>query len=84
MRRPLSARERILVAAISLSAALVSGVGGLLVGAWYGGNHCNGYQFNGVRGYEAVGQIGLAVGALLGCAIGASSASAVMRTSKRL
>lgn len=84
MRRRLSARERVLVAAISLSTGLVSGMGGLLVGAWYGGNYCNGYQFNGVRGYEAVGQIGLAVGALLGCAMGASSASAVMRRGKRL
>ena len=32
---------------------------GLLVGAWFGGNYAEDFQFNGVRGYEATGQIGL-------------------------
>ena len=32
---------------------------GLLVGAWFGGNYAEDFQFNGVRGYEATGQVGL-------------------------
>ena len=35
---------------------------GLLVGAWFGGNYAENFQFNGVRGYEATSQIGLLCG----------------------
>ncbi len=35
---------------------------GMLVGAWFGGNYAENFQFNGVQGYEATSQIGLLCG----------------------
>jgi hypothetical protein len=47
-------------------AAAVSGIGGLMVGAFIGGNLAEQFVFNGVRGYEATGQVGFILGALIG------------------
>ena len=44
---------------------------GLLVGAWFGGNYAENFQFNGVRGYEATGQIGLLCGVFVLLLLGA-------------
>lgn len=66
MRSGQTKNQWILVAAISLVAALVSGIGGLIVASSYGANYGRDLEFNGVRGYEAYGQIGLAVGAVVG------------------
>lgn len=47
-------RTIIIIAAVLVSLAL-----GMLIGAWFGGNYAQDFQFNGVRGYEATGQLGL-------------------------
>ena len=44
---------------------------GLLVGAWFGGNYAEDFQFNGVRGYEATGQVGLLCGIFVLILLGA-------------
>ena len=44
---------------------------GVLVGAWFGGNYAEEFQFNGVRGYEATGQIGLLCGVVVLILLGA-------------
>lgn len=44
---------------------------GLLVGAWFGGNYAENFQFNHVRGYEATGQIGLMCGSFALLLLGA-------------
>jgi uncharacterized membrane protein YphA (DoxX/SURF4 family) len=44
---------------------------GVLVGAWFGGNYAEAFQFNGVRGYEATGQIGLLCGVFVLILLGA-------------
>ena len=44
---------------------------GLLVGAWFGGNYAEDFQFNGVRGYEATGQVGLLCGVFVLLLLGA-------------
>jgi hypothetical protein len=44
---------------------------GMLVGAWFGGNYAESFQFNGVRGYEATGQIGLLCAAFVLLLLGA-------------
>jgi flagellar basal body-associated protein FliL len=43
---------------------LVTLVLGMLIGAWFGGNYAQDFQFNGVRGYEATAQLGLICGSL--------------------
>ncbi len=83
MARRLTAKQWTLLGAISLTTGFVSGVGGLLIGAWYGGNYRSSYEFNGVRGYEAFGQIGLGVGALLGGLIGVAVAMATIRARRK-
>ncbi len=70
MRSGLAKNQWILVTGISLVVALLSGVGGLILGSWYGGNYRSSFEFNGVRGYEAFGQIGLAIGTVVGGATG--------------
>ena len=45
---------------------IVSGIIGLIVAAFIGGNYAEQFVFNGVRGYEATGQLGFILGALLG------------------
>lgn len=42
-----------------LATVIIALLLGLLVGAWFGGNYAEDFQFNGVRGYEATGQVGL-------------------------
>jgi cytochrome bd-type quinol oxidase subunit 2 len=44
---------------------------GMLIGAWFGGNYAENFQFNGVRGYEATGQIGLLCGVFVLILLGA-------------
>ena len=44
---------------------------GVLVGAWFGGNYAEAFQFNGVRGYEATSQIGLLCGVFVLILLGA-------------
>lgn len=44
---------------------------GLLVGAWFGGNYAENFQFNGVRGYEATSQVGLLCGVFVLLLLGA-------------
>ena len=45
---------------------IVSGVIGLIAGAFIGGNYAEQFVFNDVRGYEATGQVGFIFGALIG------------------
>lgn len=45
-----------------LTVVLITPLLGMLVGAWFGGNYAENFQFNSVRGYEATGQIGLLCG----------------------
>lgn len=49
-----------------IASGLVIGVFCMLIGAWFGGNYAESFQFVGVRGYEATGQIGFIIGAILG------------------
>ena len=42
-----------------LATVIITLLLGMLVGAWFGGNYAEDFQFNGVRGYEATGQVGL-------------------------
>jgi len=42
-----------------LATVIITLLLGVLVGAWFGGNYAENFQFNGVRGYEATGQVGL-------------------------
>ena len=44
---------------------------GMLVGAWFGGNYAENFQFNSVRGYEATGQVGLLCGVFVLLLLGA-------------
>ena len=44
---------------------------GMLIGAWFGGNYAENFQFNGVQGYEATGQIGLICGSFVLLLLGA-------------
>ena len=44
---------------------------GMLIGAWFGGNYAENFQFNGVQGYEATGQIGLMCGSFALLLLGA-------------
>ena len=42
-----------------LTTVIITLLLGVLVGAWFGGNYAESFQFNGVRGYEATSQVGL-------------------------
>ncbi len=53
-------------ALLILSAGLILGMVGMLIGALIGGNFATSFQFNGVRGYEATGQVGFIIGISLG------------------
>jgi len=53
-------------ALLILSAGLILGMVGMLIGALIGGNFATSFQFNSVRGYEATGQVGFIIGTSLG------------------
>ena len=48
-----------------LTTVIITLLLGVLVGAWFGGNYAEAFQFNGGRGYEATSQIGLLCGVYL-------------------
>lgn len=49
-----------------IAGALVTGMLGMLIGAWFGGNYAESFRFAGVQGYEATGQAGFIIGAFVG------------------
>lgn len=79
MALPLSVRQWIYVTMAALAGTLLFGIGGLIVGATYGGNYCNTCEFNGQRGYEATGQVGFLLGAVAGAGLCAWVAFAWIR-----
>lgn len=54
-----------------LAVVFITLILGMLIGAWFGGNYAENFQFNGVRGYEATGQIGLMCGSFALLLLGA-------------
>lgn len=55
--------------AFSLIAGLISGLLGLFIGTWFGGNYATWVVFFNLRGYEATGMIGLILFSLAGFVI---------------
>jgi len=49
-----------------VAGALVTGMLGMLIGAWFGGNYAEGFRFAGVQAYEATGRVGFIIGIIVG------------------
>lgn len=49
-----------------IAGAAATGMLGMLIGAWFGGNYAEGFRFAGVQGYEATGRVGFIIGVVVG------------------